>query len=62
MWVEIQDKMVNMGALTVTERRLQEVPFTKDALGLRITIEEKGKNVLKASETPVAEISLKLDE
>ncbi|AEH01286.1 anti-sigma factor domain-containing protein [Lacinutrix sp. 5H-3-7-4] len=62
MWVEIQDKMVNMGALTVTERRLQEVPFTKDALGLSITIEEKGKNVLKSSETPVAEISLKLDE
>ncbi|WP_290469812.1 anti-sigma factor [Lacinutrix sp. MedPE-SW] len=62
MWVEIQDKMVNMGALTVTERRLQEVPFTKDALGLSITIEEKGKNVLKSSETPVAEIEFKIND
>jgi len=62
MWVELQDKMVNMGALTVTERRLQEVPFTEDALGLSITIEEKGKNVLKSNETPVAEIELKIND
>ena len=62
IWAELQDRMVNLGVLSETDRRLQEIPYTEDALGLSITIEEKGNSVLKSTETPVAEIELKINE
>lgn len=63
IWAELQDKQVNLGILSVKDRRLQQIPYTKDALGLSITIEEKGiqpKN--NSTDTPVAEIELKLED
>ncbi|WP_452222933.1 anti-sigma factor domain-containing protein [Lacinutrix chionoecetis] len=63
IWADLQDKQVNLGILSVTDRRLQQIPYTQDALGLSITIEQKGvKPMPNATDTPVAEIELKLDD
>ncbi|MEJ6793137.1 MAG: RNA polymerase subunit sigma-70 [Lacinutrix sp.] len=63
IWAELQDKQVNLGILTPSERRLQEIPYTKDALGLSITIEQKGiKPNKNTTDTPVAEIELKIED
>ena len=63
IWAELQDKQVNLGILSITDRRLQQIPFTKDALGLSITIERKGvKPTNNTTDTPVAEIELKLED
>ncbi|WP_290701204.1 RNA polymerase subunit sigma-70 [Lacinutrix sp.] len=60
---ELQDKQVYLGILSVKDRRLQQIPYTKNALGLSITIEEKGVQPNNNStETPVAEIELKLED
>lgn len=61
IWAELQDKMVNLGVLSEADRRLQEIPYTKDALGLSISIEPKGGSDVRSNDTPVAEISLKLN-
>ncbi len=62
IWADIQGKMVSLGILNEADRRLQNIPYTKDALGLSITIEPKGGSTETTSETPVAEISLKHDD
>ncbi len=62
IWAELQDKMVNLGVLSEADRRLQEIPYTQDALGLSISIEPKGGSQVRSKDTPVAEISLKLNE
>lgn len=63
IWAELQDKQVNLGILSVRDRQLQQIPYTKDALGLSITIEEKGvKTNSNNNDTPVAEIELKLED
>ncbi len=62
MWAEVQDKMVNLGILSETDRRLQKIPYTEDALGLTITIEPKGGSQNTSGDVPVAEIELKLND
>lgn len=63
IWADLQDKQVNLGILSVRDRRLQQIPYTKDALGLSITIEQKGiKRNDNSTDTPVAEIELKLED
>ena len=63
IWAELQDKQVNLGILSPSDRRLQQIPYTKDALGLSITIEQKGVKPNKnTTDTPVAEIELKIGE
>jgi hypothetical protein len=63
IWAELQDKQVNLGILSASDRRLQQIPYTKDALGLSITIEQKGvKPNNKSTDTPVAEIELKIGD
>lgn len=62
IWAAMQGKMVNLGILNETDRRLQQIPYTEDALGLSITIEQKGKAPSISTETPVAEIELILKE
>lgn len=63
IWADIQGKMVSLGILSDADRRLQNIPYTKDALGLSITIEPKGGSTeVSSTETPVAEISLKLND
>lgn len=62
IWADLQGKMVNLGILSETDRRLQQIPYTEDALGLSITIEQKGKLPSTSTETPVAEIELNLKE
>ena len=58
IWAEVQDKMVNLGILSETDRKLMEIPYTENALGLSITIEEKGSKINNSSkENAVAEIS-----
>lgn len=63
IWAELQDKQVNLGILSASERRLQQIPYTKDALGLSITIEQKGITPTNnTKDTPVAEIELKIGD
>ncbi|WGD33718.1 anti-sigma factor [Olleya sp. YS] len=62
IWAELQDKMVSLGVLSEADRRLQEIPYTEDALGLSISIEPKGGSQNRSNDTPVAEISLKINE
>lgn len=62
IWADIQGKMVSLGILNETDRRLQKLPYTEDALGLSITIEPKGGSANNSGETPVAEIELKLND
>ncbi|MGB2685744.1 MAG: anti-sigma factor [Olleya sp.] len=62
IWANLQDKMVNLGVLSEADRRLQEIPYTEDALGLSISIEPKGGSQFRSNDTPVAEISLKIND
>lgn len=60
MWAELQDKMVSLGILDASDRKLKSIPYTENALGLSITIENKNKaNNRSNAENSVAEISLK---
>ena len=58
IWAEMQDKMVSLGILSETDRELKQIPYTEDALGLSITIENKGGTQTGSKENAVAEISL----
>ncbi|QIJ89432.1 hypothetical protein C7H62_1623 [Mesoflavibacter sp. HG96] len=62
IWADIQGKMVSLGILNEADRKLQEIPYTEDALGLSISIEPKGGSLQRSNDTPVAEISLKLND
>ncbi len=60
MWAELQDKMVSLGILDANDRKLKSIPYTENALGLSITIENKNKATQKSNaENSVAEITLK---
>lgn len=59
MWIQLQDKMVSLGILDEADRKLQKIPYMEDALGLSITIEQKGSNNNSSSEKAVAKIPLK---
>ncbi|MCF1420147.1 MULTISPECIES: anti-sigma factor domain-containing protein [Mangrovimonas] len=60
IWAQLQDKMVDLGILTETDRQLKEIPYTENALGYSITIESKGNEHETATkENSVAEILLK---
>ncbi|OMP32666.1 anti-sigma factor domain-containing protein [Mangrovimonas sp. DI 80] len=60
IWAELQGKMVNLGILDASDRKLKPIPYMEDALGLSITIEPKeGQNNAASAENEVAEISLK---
>jgi len=61
MWANLQDRMVNLGILDINDRKLQSVPYIKDALSLSITIEPKGGNKNGSFENIVAEILLVKD-
>ncbi|TXE07136.1 anti-sigma factor [Seonamhaeicola algicola] len=58
IWAEVQDKMVNLGILNETDRKLMSIPYAENALALKITIENKGGNKIASLENEVAEISL----
>ena len=55
IWAEFQDKMINLGILDETERRLRPIPYMEDALALSITIENRNGNV-PGMDNEVAEI------
>ncbi|WP_159022730.1 anti-sigma factor [Formosa sp. L2A11] len=59
IWAELNGKMVNLGILDETDKQLQSIPYTENALGLNITIEPKGGNANASLENSVAEIALK---
>lgn len=60
IWAELQDKMVNLGILDPSNKKLQSIPYMENALGLSITIEQKdSQNNMATAENEVAEISLK---
>ena len=60
IWAELQDRMVNLGILDPSNKKLQSIPYMEDALGLSITIEKKGKSSnMATAENEVAEITLK---
>jgi len=61
MWAKLQDKMVNLGILDISDRKLKSVPYIEDALSLSITIEPKGGNKNASLENSVAQIPLKKD-
>lgn len=57
IWAEFQDKMVSLGILDASERKLKPIPYMEDAVALSITIESKdNKDPIEQKE--VAEISL----
>jgi len=58
IWAELQDRMVNLGILDESDRKLKPIPYMEDALALSIKIGTKGENT-SANNTEVAEISLK---
>jgi hypothetical protein len=60
IWAELQDRMVNLGILDPSNKKLQSIPYMENALGLSITIEQKDShNNAATAENEVAEISLK---
>ncbi|MDN3492881.1 anti-sigma factor [Winogradskyella bathintestinalis] len=58
IWAELQDRMVNLGILDESDRKLKQIPYMEDALALSIKIGKKGDNA-NENDTEVAEISLK---
>ncbi|MGB1313874.1 MAG: anti-sigma factor domain-containing protein [Bizionia paragorgiae] len=56
IWGDIQGKMVSLGILSETDRRLQKLNYSEGTKGLSITIEPKGGSLKATNETPVAEI------
>lgn len=58
IWAELQDRMVNLGILDESDRKLKQIPYVEDALALSIKIGNKGDNA-NENDTEVAEISLK---
>ena len=58
IWAEMQDRMVNLGILDPSERKLQQIPYMENALGLSITIEPQGSHTA-TTDNSVAEITLK---
>ncbi|EDP71567.1 hypothetical protein FBALC1_03747 [Flavobacteriales bacterium ALC-1] len=56
IWAELQDRMVNLGILDESDRKLKQIPYMEDALALSIKI--KGGDASE-NDTEVAEISLK---
>ncbi|NRD20922.1 anti-sigma factor [Winogradskyella eckloniae] len=57
IWAEMQDKMVNLGILDESDRKLKQIPYMEDALALSIKI--KSKDNTTETDTEVAEVSLK---
>ncbi len=58
IWAELQDRMVNLGILDESNRKLKQIPYMEDALALSIKIGTKGVSS-NENDTEVAEISLK---
>ena len=58
IWAELQDKMVNLGILDESDRKLKQIPYMEDALALSIKIGTDGDDT-NENNTEVAEISLK---
>lgn len=58
IWAELQDRMVNLGIIDESDRKLKQIPYMEDALALSIKIGTKG-NDTNENDTEVAEISLK---
>ncbi|QFZ55546.1 anti-sigma factor [Oceanihabitans sp. IOP_32] len=60
IWAELQGKMVSLGILSETDRQLKSLPYTEDALALKITIEPKGGSTDNTAslDNAVADITL----
>lgn len=58
IWAEMQDRMVNLGILDQSSRKLRQIPYVEDALALSIKIGTKG-DTINQNNAAVAEISLK---
>ncbi|WP_299367974.1 anti-sigma factor [Winogradskyella sp.] len=58
IWAELQDRMVNLGILDESDRKLTPIPYMEDALALSIKIGKDGDDT-NTNNTEVAEISLK---
>lgn len=61
IWAELQGRMVNLGILDESDRKLKQIPYVEDALALSIKIGNKGDSA-NENDTEVAEISLKEKE
>ncbi|MBV7269979.1 RNA polymerase subunit sigma-70 [Winogradskyella luteola] len=57
IWAELQDRMVNLGIIDESDRKLKPIPYMEDALALSIKIGTSGE--ANENNTEVAEISLK---
>ena len=58
IWAELQDRMVNIGILDKSDRKMKQIPYMEDALALSIKIGKDGEET-NENNTEVAEISLK---
>lgn len=61
IWAELQDRMINLGILDESNRKLKQIPYIEDALALSIKIGKKG-DTTNENDAEVAEISLKEKE
>lgn len=60
IWAELQDRMVNLGILDETDRKLKPIPYMEDALALSIKIGTSGDDKdEQTTDNEVAEVSLK---
>lgn len=57
IWAELQDRMVNLGILDESDRKLKPIPYMEDALALSIKIGKDGEET-NENNPEVAEISL----
>lgn len=62
IWAELQDRMVNLGILDESDRRLKPIPYMEDALALSIKIGTSGDGENTTDDNEVAEVSLKEKE
>lgn len=58
LWAEMQDRMINLGILDASQKKLQSIPYVKDALALSITIQDKDRSNRTEADSAVAEIDL----
>ena len=54
----MQDRMINLGILDASQKKLQSIPYVKDALALSITIQDKDRSNRTEADSAVAEIDL----
>ncbi|MFT6842860.1 MAG: hypothetical protein ACJASR_001633 [Psychroserpens sp.] len=59
VWAQMEEDLVSLGVIDPSERKMQNLPYLENALGLSIRIGSKKDNKTNINDEPVAEIELK---